>query len=50
MALKWRAKGGELNPRCPLTTKLMRLEWYTKGYLLATKEHHNKTSNAIKNK
>jgi len=26
----------------------MRLEWYTKGYLLATKKHHNKTSNAIK--
>ena len=47
MALKWRAKGGELKP---LTTKLMRLEWYTKGYLLATKEHHNKTSNTIKNK
>ena len=43
-------KRGELKPRCPLTTKLMRLEWYTKGYLLATKEHHTKTSNAIKNK
>lgn len=26
----------------------MRLEWYTKGYILATKKHHNKTSNAIK--
>ena len=41
-------KRGELKPRCPLTTKLMRLEWYTKDYLLATKKHHDKTSNAIK--
>ena len=43
-------KKGELKPRCPLNNKLMRLEWYTKGYLLATKEHHTETSNAIKNK
>jgi len=50
MALKGRAKGGELKPRCPLTTKLMRLEWYTKGYLLATKKHHNETSHTFKNK
>ena len=48
MVLKWRAKGGELKPRCPLNNKLMRLEWNTKGYLLATKKHHNKTSNTIK--
>lgn len=50
MALKWRAKGVKLKPRCPLNNKLMRLGWYTKDYLPATKEHHNKTSNAIKNK
>ena len=50
MALKWRAKGNKLKPRCPLTTKLMRLGWHAKGYLLATNEHHNETSNALKNK
>lgn len=48
MALKWRAKGVKLKPRCPLNNKLMRLGWHAKGYLLATKEHHNKTSNTIK--
>ena len=50
MALKWRAKGDELNPRCPLNNKLLCLGWHAKGYLLATKKHHNKTSKAIKNK
>ena len=50
MALEWRAKGGEIKNPMPLNNKQMPLRWHTKGCLLATKGHHNETSNTLKNK
>jgi hypothetical protein len=41
-------KEGEIKNPMPLNNKQMPLRWHTKGYLLATKGHHNEKSHALK--